>query len=169
MDKRIQFMAMFATLIFSSFIHATILPVHIISAVDGDTIKVQDASGMKYLVSLSGVDAPEITQAHGKVAKEYLCQLICDKDVILSFNKLNTKGEVLSVVFLNGKDVSLIMLKNGMAWQDIGDKEVLSSANYSNYARVENIARIQNAGLWQEGINVSPWRWRQITQAEIWD
>ena len=169
MHKLIHYIALFATLIFSSYIHATILPAHIISVVDGDTVKVQDANGMKYLVSLSGIDAPEITQAHGKVAKEYLCQLICDKDVTLSFNKLNTNGEVLSIVFLNGKDVSLVMLKNGMAWQDVGDKKALSNATYSNYARVENNARIQNAGLWQEGINISPWRWRQITQAEIWD
>jgi len=169
MHKLISYIAMFATLILSPLLHATNLTAHVTDVVDGDTVKVQDINGMKYLVSLSGVDAPEIMQAHGKVAKEYLCQLICDKDVVLSFNKLNTEGHVLSIVYLNGDDVSLILLKNGMAWQNIPDQEVISRYNYSNYARAENKARTQNAGLWRDGINISPWRWRQISQASIWE
>jgi len=169
MYKRIYHLALFTTLFFSSLVHAAVVPVHIVGVIDGDTVKVQDHNGIKYLVSLSGVDAPEITQAHGKVAKEYLCQLICDKDVVLSFNKLNTKGHVLSIVYLNGDDISLVMLKNGMAWQNMPDKKVISRYNYSNYARAENNARIQNAGLWRDGINISPWRWRQISQASIWE
>jgi len=169
MHKQIRFLALFATLVFSPLILATAIPVHIIGVIDGDTIKVRDSGGMKYLVSLSGVDAPEISQSHGKVAKEYLCQLICDKDVTITYNKLNNRGEVLSIVTLNGKDISLVMLKNGMAWQDIDDDQVVSRHNYRDYARAENSARIQNAGLWNEGINISPWRWRQISQSSIWE
>jgi len=169
MYRRISYLALLMALLCSPLLHAEVLPAHIIKVIDGDTVKVQDANGMKYLVSLSGVDAPEIMQAHGKVAKEYLCQLICDKEVVLSFNKLNTEGHVLSTVYLNGADISLVMLKNGMAWQNMRDQEVISRHHYSNYARAENNARIMNAGLWHDGINISPWRWRQISQASIWE
>ena len=91
MKTRINYLILLATLIFSPLLHAEILPAHIIAVIDGDTVRVQDKNGVKYMVSLTGVDAPEIMQAHGKTAKDQLCKLICGKDVVLSFNKLNTE------------------------------------------------------------------------------
>jgi len=168
MYKMIGSIVLFTVLIFSPVLQAKTLTAHIIAVIDGDTVKIRDAEGIKYLVSLSGVDAPEMMQAHGKVAKEYLCQLICDQDVVLSYNKLNTEGHALSSMHFNGNDVSLKMLEGGMAWQTIHDQEITSRHAFSDYARAENTARIQNIGLWQDGINISPWRWRQISQGSIW-
>jgi len=168
MRTRIDCLILLATLIFTPILHAEILPAHIIAVIDGDTVRVQDKNGMKYLVSLNGVDAPEMMQAHGKTAKDQLCKLICDKDVVLSFNKLNTEGHVLSTMYLDDKDINKAMLEKGMAWQNIIDKEAISRQRYSTYARAENSARIKSIGLWQE-INVAPWRWRQISQASVWE
>lgn len=158
-----------SALVFPALLHAQTLPVQIISIVDGDTIKVQDKNGAKYTVSMSGIDAPEMSQAYGKESKDALCKLICDKDVVLSYNKLNTKGHVLSTVYLNGIDINRIMLNKGMVWQKISDKGALSRYNFHNYAQAENSARIQNLGLWQDGMVIAPWRWRQINQVAAWE
>ena len=116
MYTRISSLMMFVALIFPTMSHAEIMQARIISVVDGDTIKILDDNNIKYVVSLSGIDAPEITQANGKASKNYLCKLICDKDVVLSYNKLNTRGHPLSTVYLDKANINLIMLEKGMAW-----------------------------------------------------
>jgi len=158
----IRIISILSALLFPALLMAQTLPVHIIAIVDGDTVKVKDKNGVKYIVSLSGVDAPEIQQDYGTISKDELCKLICDQEVVLSYNKLNTQGHVLSTVYLNGIDVNHEMLERGMAWQKMNDKDTTSRQHYNSYAKAENSARVKNVGLWKSSMNVSPWRWRQI-------
>jgi len=169
MSKRINYLLLLTTLLFSPLLHAEILPAHVVGVIDGDTVKVKDQNGIKYIVSLTGVDAPEIMQAHGRIAKEQLCKMICGKDVLLSYNKLNTDGHVLSTMYLDQANINQVILEKGMAWQNTIDKKSVSRQHYSKYARAENKARVQNIGLWQDGIAMSPWRWRQISQGTVWE
>lgn len=166
---RYLMLSLFATLLFSTPLHAEVSQARIIAVVDGDTVKVRDLGGLKYLVSLSGVDAPEIAQVQGKAAKDYLCSVICGKDVVINFNKLNTEGHVLAVMYLDEADVNLIMLENGMAWQDMNDMEVVSGNHNHRYAHAESSARRKSAGLWQDDMVVAPWRYREISQAALFD
>ena len=162
-------LSLLAALVFSTPLHAEVAQARIISVIDGDTVKVRDLGGMKYLVSLSGVDAPEIAQVKGRAAKDYLCSVICGKDVTIDSNKLNIDGHVLAVVYLDNTDVNQVMLEGGMAWQDMDDKGVLSSQHYRSYAHAESVARRQGAGLWKDNMVVAPWRFREISQAALFD
>ena len=161
--------SLFAMLMFTMPVQAEVSQARIIKVVDGDTVKVRDLEGLKYLVSLSGVDAPEVSQAQGKAAKDYLCSVICGKDVVINFNKLNTEGHVLAVMYLGDTEVNLKMLEGGMAWQDFHDMEVVSGTRNQRYAHAESNARRQGAGLWQDDLVISPWRYREISQVSLWD
>lgn len=145
------------------------IDVHVLGVVDGDTVKIRDENGVKYYVTLSGVDAPELPQAHGRAAKDFLCWMVCGRDVTLQFNKMNPQGHVIGSLSLGEDDVNAALLRNGMAWHDMNNDQSTSRAEYGRYARAESEARKAGAGLWQDGVGVvAPWRWRRIAKLDLW-
>ena len=67
-------------------------------------------------------------------------------------------GRTVGHVIVDGRDVNLEMLEEGMAW------------HYKHYdhnarlARVEEEARAAKKGLWSDGEAVPPWDWRKEHQ-----
>lgn len=102
--------------------------------IDGDTIEVTNLSGFVYRIRLIGIDAPEFNTIAGKAAMTYLTDMIIHKSVEVKVdpnNKLDPYKRVLGVVFLNGVDVNLQMLKSGnAAYYVIGSSKYYSDAEY---------------------------------------
>ncbi|WP_270982621.1 thermonuclease family protein [Campylobacter helveticus] len=92
--------------------------------IDGDTIELLAKTSKenpynhiaKLKIRLYGIDAPELKQAYGKEAKEYLSSLILDKEVILIINDKDKYQRTIGTILLNDKDINKEMVKNGYAW-----------------------------------------------------
>lgn len=120
---------------------------------DGDTVTVGETH-----VRLFGIDAPELRQAGGKAARDFLASLVLDKTVRLDVQDTDAYGRTVARVLLpDGREAGYEMVKAGHAWV------------YRKYCRrcygmlaAEAWARARGLGLWSEDRPMAPWRWRKL-------
>lgn len=110
--------------------------------IDGDTI---DLDGTR--IRLFGIDAPEIGQDGGKLARAQLSTLLDGKSLEGQYKAIDHYGRTVAVLFADGINVNAEMVKTGYA---LGD-------HYSGtLVREEKRARRQKLGLWESVGIASP-------------
>jgi len=107
-------------------------------------------------VKLLGVDAPEMNQAFGDVAKKHLADLILDKSVLVEYSGIASDSSLTGRVLLNDADVGAQMIRDGAAWFDTNTNR-LSRTDRDVYQQSEQAARNERRGLWQQENPVAPW------------
>ena len=128
--------------------------------IDGDTIILNSEK-----IRFYGIDTPEKKQkCKDKSGLSYPCGLVATnelKKIIISgklFCKKRTTDRYrrsISTCYVNGVDVSSLMVKNGWA---------LAYRKYSkDYIDEENEAKEKKRGMWA-GKFVAPWKWRKLKQ-----
>jgi micrococcal nuclease len=131
-------------------LHLRVVGVH-----DGDTITGLDDSKTQFKIRLDAIDAPELGQPFGQASKKALSEKVFGKDVVVIVKTKDRYGRTVGHVMIDGRDVNLEMLEEGMAWQ------------YKHYdhnvrlARAEEEARVAKKGLWSDESSVPPWDWRK--------
>lgn len=133
----------------------------VIKVTDGDSVNVLTSDNQTHKVRLSGIDAPEKSQAFGTKSKQALEDEVYGKTVTVEFNKRDKYQRIVGKVIFNGKDVNLNQIKRGLAWhykkyegeQDVEDRSI--------YANAEYIAQRDRLGLWVENNPVVPWDFRK--------
>ena len=126
--------------------------------IDGDTIILNSEK-----IRFYGIDTPEKKQkCKDKSGLSYPCGLVATnelKKIIISgklFCKKRTTDRYrrsISTCYVNGVDVSSLMVKNGWA---------LAYRKYSNdYIKEEEEAKKKKIGLWA-GQFIPPWKWRRL-------
>ncbi len=88
----------------------------VVKVTDGDTIETLDSARHRERVRLSGIDAPERTQAYGTKAKQRLTDLVRGRRVTVDWDKRDRYGRILGKVTVEGRDVGLAMVREGYAW-----------------------------------------------------
>lgn len=120
---------------------------------DGDSLTL-DSDGVIHQVRLSGIDAPELGQAHGTAAKSGLAAMVQGRQVTFTDSGQDSYHRNLVRLHVDGLDVNLQMVRQGLAWH---------YRNYSNdpdLAAAEREARRGRRGLWSQPDPVPPWDWR---------
>lgn len=134
---------------------------------DGDTIHVVDALGTKVKVRLYGIDAPETAkgrkpgQPFGEDAQASLAGMIYRQQVRLEVQAVDRYKRLVALVFLNGKDINLEMVKKGNAW---AYKQYLNRPHASEYIDAENEARRLKIGIWKDNNPQPPWEFRKLSK-----
>ena len=108
-------------------------------------------------VKLMGVDAPEMNQAFGDVAKNHLSDLVFEKSVLVEYAGISADGSLTGRVLLNDADIGAQMIRDGAAWFDQSNGNRLSPTNQEIYQQSEQAARSEKRGLWQDQNAVAPW------------
>ena len=130
-------------------LHLRVVGVH-----DGDTITGLDDSKTQFKVRLDAIDAPELGQPFGQASKKALSEKVFGKDVVVIVKTKDKFGRTVGHVMINGRDVNLEMLEEGMAWH---------YAEYDKNKRLiaaEQESRAEKRGLWQDAGAVRPSEWR---------
>jgi micrococcal nuclease len=121
---------------------------------DGDTVTVLvDKTSVK--VRLAEVDAPELKQDFGMVAKKVLSELVFDKNVQIDVLTKDRYGRSVGRIWLGEKDVNFLLVSKGAAWcyrQYLKRKECLP---------LEEKAKAEKIGLWVQAEPTPPWEWRK--------
>jgi micrococcal nuclease len=127
-----------------------------VAVTDGDTIGIL-RDGKEVKVRLDGIDCPEMGQDFGSKAKKFTSNLVFDEEVIIDQKDTDKYGRIVARVIVDGKDVSLELVKAGLAWfyREYSHDTVLSSA--------EKIAKEDEEGLWALSSPVAPWDYRHGT------
>ena len=128
---------------------------------DGDTITVLDATKILHKIRLSGIDAPELKQAFGTRAKQYLSKWVFNRQVVVEWEKRDRYGRIIGVVIVDGQDMNLELVAAGMAWWYRGYAAEQPPDDRELYAVAENEARAGKRGLWADNAPVPPWEWRR--------
>ena len=108
-------------------------------------------------VRLLGVDAPELDQAFGDVARKHLADLLSDKSVLVEYSGIDGDHSVNGRVSFEGIDIGAQMIRDGAAWVDPSTQHRLSAADREVYQQSEEAARSERRGLWQQENPVAPW------------
>ena len=140
---------------------AEVLNGTVVGISDGDTITVLDKLSKEHKVRLMGIDAPEKSQAFGNEAKQTLLNYIYKKEVSVEYKKLDKYKRIVGKVTVDGQDICLQLIRDGMAWHYTEYKKEQSKTDRYLYREAEEKARQVNLGLWVEKHPVSPWLFRQ--------
>lgn len=132
----------------------------VIRVADGDTIDVRDKRGTVTRIRIYGLDAPEASQEFGAESRRYAVRLLLKQEVRVLGQNRDQYGRLVGKVFLKGRDYSLDMIRNGMAWcyeQYCDDP---------GYREAQEAARREGRGLWAVerrggGAPVPPWEYRR--------
>jgi endonuclease YncB( thermonuclease family) len=137
-------------------INAEVLNGTVVGISDGDTITVQDKSNNKHKVRLMGIDAPEKSQGFGNEAKQTLSNYIYKKEVSVEYKKLDKYKRIVGKVTLDGQDICLKMIVDGMASHYTEYEKEQSKTDRELYREAETSARSGMIGLWSDGESVKP-------------
>jgi len=125
-----------------------------VSVKDGDTIEVmRDKETVR--VRLHGVDTPERRQPFSDVARRRTQELVKDRVVRVEVRDRDRYNRVVARVFVDDQDLSLQLVKEGLAWH---------YSYYSSDPRLafyEFRARKKRLGLWQDQNPEAPWDYRR--------
>ena len=138
---------------------------------DGDTIKAKGYD-IEIKVRLVGIDAPETSknkrdpgQPYSQQSKKYLTELVLNKTVDVKGYGLDPYSRVLGIVFLNGNNINLEMVKAGLA--EVYRDKPPHGFDLAPYLQAEEEARNQGIGIWRLGDKyISPKVWRNINKGE---
>ena len=139
-----------------SAVRASSLFGRVIEVNSGDVITVFNLN-RPVRVKLLGVDAPEMDQAFGDVAKKHLSDLVYDKSVLVEYSGISADGSLAGRVLLNSTDIGAQMIRDGAAWFDPGNLSRLSQTDREVYQQSEQAARSERRGLWQSENPTAPW------------
>lgn len=142
----------------------------VIELPDSDVLLIQTADGKEFRIRLNGVDAPELKQSFGEMAREQLRKTVGSNDVRVVTQGEDRTGQIIGDVYcrLDGSKetdrethLNVFVVEQGLAWHFVRyapDNKTLAEAQKS--------AREQKAGLWAEPEPAAPWDWRRQQQEE---
>ena len=123
------------------------LPAFVNKVVDGDTVYLSITGALKTVkVRLAGIDAPEKEnrQSFALTAEARLEELIAKKNVSYELKDVEKYKRQIGFVYLDGKDIGLEMVREGMAWHY--DYYLTNDV----YKAAQEEAKANRRGLWIE-------------------
>ena len=157
----IRFVCFWMIACFAFNANAEVLNGTVVGISDGDTITVLENSSKEHKVRLMGIDAPEKSQAFGNQAKQTLSNYIYKKEVSVEFKKYDKYKRIVGKVTLDGQDICLLMIFDGVAWHYTEYEKEQSKTDRDLYRVAEASARSGMIGLWHQADAVKPSNFRK--------
>ncbi|ARV08184.1 nuclease [Winogradskyella sp. PC-19] len=127
----------------------------VVAITDGDTFKLLTKDSTLIKVRLANIDCPERKQPFSNIAKQFVSKAIFSKTVKLNVLKKDRYRRYISnVIYDDSLSLCHELVKNGLAW------------HYRKYSKdsilqdLEDNARRNKIGLWQDKNAMAPWEWR---------
>ena len=138
-----------------------VLPGRLLRITDGDTVRVQLASG-PINVRLHAIDAPELRQPGGRAARDALARrLPVGRELQLDVtDQSDGYGRMVARILSEGEDLNAWMVRAGQAWVY---RQYADPAQDADLCRLEHEARRSGRGLWEQppSRRIAPWEWRR--------
>lgn len=154
----VAFFSVFLCLIFLNKTDVTkpsIIQGKVVGIMDGDTFKLLTKDSTTVKVRLANIDCPEKKQPFSTKAKQFVSKAIFAKNVTVQVLKKDRYRRLIANVFY-GDSINLNheLVKNGLAWHYVkySKDSILQS--------LEEKAKEEKVGLWQDPNSISPWQWR---------
>ena len=122
----------------------------VVRIVDGDTIEL---AGFDKTFRFASVDTPEPDQPFGPEAGDAIAYLVGEVVQVYQV-QVGRWGRPVAFFELDGVNINADQVRRGLAWHD---------TRYSSDEQLEtmeNDARNEGRGLWQQPDPIAPWDWR---------
>ena len=129
---------------------------------DGDTITVL-RDGRSEKIRLHGIDTPERKQAFGNKAEALTNSLVRGRTIDVQPVTVDRYGRTVALVYVDGQSLNELLIQNGYAWVY---QKYCKDSFCSDWSRLEEQARNQKKGMWQDPHIVPPWEWRHSGQGQ---
>lgn len=133
----------------------------VVGITDGDTFKLLTKDSTLIKVRLANIDCPERKQPFSKRAKQFASDAIFSKTVTLNVLKKDRyRRYVSNVIYDDSLSLSHELVRNGLAW------------HYKKYSKdsllqaLEDNAKRNKVGLWQDKNAIPPWEWRNLRKKQ---
>ena len=152
--KALSILAVVAALVLWPALSSAEFMARVVAVHEGDRVTIYH-KGRHHIVSLKDIDCPELKQPYGRQAKHATAAYIGGREVVVRALQKDSKGRFAAEVFLlDGRNVSLELVKEGLAWwrpSKSGDRSL---------GDLEELARAEGKGLWSDPHPVPPWKWK---------
>ena len=151
------FLLIFPSIVFTQNIRLkdTTLMGKVVGITDGDTFKLLDQDSTLHRIRIANIDCPERKQPYSAKAKQFTATAIFGKTVKVYVLNTDRYGRFIGVVMYNDSlNLNNELVRNGWAWHYV---------RYSNdldLQAIEDKARADKVGLWQDSLPIAPWEWR---------
>jgi endonuclease YncB( thermonuclease family) len=127
----------------------------VVKVYDGDTFTA-DISGKITRIRLANIDAPELDQPGGIVARDFLCDVIFNKKVCVDKQSVDMYQRWIANVYVDDFLLNRLLVLSGNAWVYVGyNKDFLLK-------KMEDQAKASKLGIWGQDNPTAPWAWRKI-------
>lgn len=134
-------------------------PGKVVHVSDGDTVTVLTEDKRQVRVRLYGVDTPEKGQARGRQASEFTKDLAALRIVDVQEMDVDRYGRLVGRITLpDGRVLNAELVASGWAWVY---QDYCTTAECKAWLALEEHARRERLGLWQDRQPVPPWEWRR--------
>ena len=135
--------------------HAADFSGRVVKVTDGDTVQVLH-NGRAEKVRLAEIDCPEKNQPYGKAARRFALNMAAQKTVTVRVETTDRYGRTVGEVILpGGASLNRELVREGYAWW------YRRYSNDRSLGALEEQARTERRGLWQDPDPVPPWDWRR--------
>jgi endonuclease YncB( thermonuclease family) len=126
--------------------------------IDGDTVAILTPDNQQVRVRVNWIDAPELGQPFGHTAKQAMSGLVFGKEVELSTRGKDRYGRTLALVFVDGVDAGLELIRLGMAWPYYKYLPEADQELRVAYLAAAERAKANRLGLWSDPDPMPPWQ-----------
>ncbi len=139
-----------------SIAQVTYIEGEVVEIIDGKRFKLLTKDATPYTIIVANIDCPNLDQPFGTKAKQFTSNAILNKSVKVEVINIDKKGRPLGIVLYNGSsNLNEELLRNGLAWHFV------RYSNDSTLQALEDEAKTNKIGLWQDIDPVKPWDWRE--------
>ena len=135
-----------------------------VGVLDGDTCTLLVSGNKQIKIRIAFLDAPELGQPFGYRAKQAMSNLLIGKNVVVRPHTIDPYGRLVGLVYVEGVDAGLQMLRHGLAWCYARYLPEATVDIQSSYRQAEAEAGEQRRGLWSEHGPVEPWLFRRAAR-----
>lgn len=136
----------------------------VVGVTDGDTVTIIDSRHVQHKIRLAGIDAPEKSQAFGRVSKASLSRLTYQRDATIEVTKVDRYGREVGKLLVGGRDICFEQIRSGNAWLYADYEMELSSRDRVLYSQAMKDAKGARRGLWADPSPTPPWVFRRATR-----
>lgn len=131
---------------------------------DGDTLTLVDVQKRQHKIRIDGIDAPERVQPFGSESQSNLGRLTFQKSATAECRKRDKEGLMRCKISVDGRDIGLQQIADGLAWSLQKDGHAQSSEDRAIYIQAETMAKLRRSGLWSQTNPTPPWNWKKLTR-----
>ena len=132
----------------------------VVGITDGDTLTLL-VDRQQYKIRIAGIDAPERHQAWGDKSKLNISRLSFNQPAVADCPKVDRWGRQICKVTVNGVDIGLEQVKDGMAWWFRKYAKEQAAEDRSDYENAESMSQLRRLGLWGDANPMPPWDFRR--------